>query len=52
MTAYDVESFAIEKVASVELVHGKIVIKLTNQVLTIAGKSLETVVEELSGVLK
>ena len=52
MTAYDVESFAIEEVASVELVHGKIVIKLTNQVLTIAGKSLETVVEELSGVLK
>ena len=52
MTAYDVESFAIEEVASIELVHGKIIIKLTNQVLTIEGKSLETVVEELSGVLK
>ena len=52
MTAYDVESFAKEEIASVELVHGKIVIKLKNEVLTIEGKSLEMVIEELISVLK
>ena len=52
MTSYDVESFALEDVASVEMVHGKIVIKLTNQVLTIKGKSLEIAVDELISILK
>ena len=52
MTAYDVESFVLEDVVSVEMVHGKIVIKLKNQVLTIEGMSLDIVVEELINVLK
>ena len=47
MTSYDVESFAIENVVSVEMIHGKLVIKLKNQILTIEGKSLEIVVEDL-----
>ena len=52
MTSYDVESFVLEDVVSVETVHGKIVIKLKNQVLTIEGKELEIVVEELISILK
>ena len=52
MTAYDVESFPIEDVTTVEMVHGKIVIKLKNKVLTIEGKSLERVTEELIRVLQ
>ena len=52
MTAYDVESFPIEDVTTVEMVHGKIVIKLKNKVLTIEGKSLERVTEALIRVLQ
>ena len=52
MTAYDVESFPIEDVTNVEMVHGKIVIKLKNKVLTIEGKSLERVTEALIRVLQ
>ena len=52
MTSYDVESFVLEDVSSVEMIHGKIIIKLKNQFLTIEGKSLERVVETLSIVLK
>ena len=52
MTAYDVESFPIEDVTTVEMVHGKIVIKLKNKVFTIEGKSLERVTEALIRVLQ
>lgn len=52
MTSYDVESFVLEDISSVEMIHGKIIIKLKNQVLTIEGKSLERVVKTLSRVLK
>ena len=52
MTFYDVESFELKDVASVEMIHGEIIIKLANQVLTIEGKSLEKVVDELISILK
>lgn len=52
MTFYDVESFALEDIVSVELINRKIVIKFTNQMLTIEGKELEMVIEHFKNALK
>ena len=46
MTYYDVESFDIARIVSVEMIQGKIVMKFTDyHVLTIEGKELEVVIE-------
>ena len=47
MTFYDVESFLLKDFISVELVNHKILMKFTNQILTLEGKELEVVVESL-----
>ena len=52
MTFYDVESFALKDIVSVELVNRKIMIKFTNQVLTIEGKELEAVAGQLEKMIK
>ena len=52
MTFYDVESFSLGDLVSVEIANRKIVIKFTNQVLTIEGKELEAVGEQLKKMLK
>ena len=51
MTFYDVESFEVKDVASVELINQKIVIKFSNETLHIEGKNLEAVIERLKNVL-
>ena len=47
MTFYGVESFLLKDFISVELVKHKILMKFTNQILTLEGKELEVVVESL-----
>lgn len=51
MTFYDVESFEVKDVASVELINQKIVIKFSNETLHIEGKNLEAVIERLKNEL-
>ena len=52
MTFYDVESFALKDIVSVELINKKIIIKFTNQMLSIEGKNLEMVIEHFKNALK
>lgn len=51
MTFYDVESFEIKDITSVELINRKIVIKFSNTMLQIEGDNLETVIERLKDKL-
>ena len=51
MTFYDVESFEVKDVVSVELINQKIVIKFSNETLHIEGKNLEAVIERLKNEL-
>ena len=51
MTFYDVESFPLEGISSIELVNRKIVIKLSKDVLTIEGKEMEAVIGTFREIL-
>ncbi len=51
MTFYDVESFEMKDIISVELINRKIVVKFTNAILYIEGKDLDAVIERLRTAL-